>query len=68
LQEGHVHVLDASGRVVARGRLVDARFLFVLRPGRYHLIAWNTGNGPFEKWITLRSGQTTVADVVIQAI
>jgi hypothetical protein len=68
LQEGQVHVLGASGRLVARARLVDARFLFVLRPGRYRLIAWNIGNGPFKEWVTLRSGQTTVADVVIQAI
>jgi hypothetical protein len=68
LQEGHVHVVNASGRLVAQARLVDARFSFKLRPGRYHVIAWNVGNGPFEEDVELTARETTIANVVITPI
>ena len=68
LQEGHVHVLDASGRIVARAGLVDGRFSFTLSPGRYRLVAWNVGNGPWDRDVELIAGETTVATFAINVI
>jgi hypothetical protein len=64
-----VRVVDvSSGRLVAQARLLDARFAFALRPGRYRLIAWNVGNGPFKENVDLTGQETTIADVVITAM
>lgn len=67
-QEGYVEMRDLSGKVVARTDLTLGRFSLSLRPGRYVLVAWNRGNGPWKQDVRIVAGDTTITNVVIEAI
>jgi hypothetical protein len=67
LQAGSVSIFDGTHRV-AHMRLVEGRFAVTLLPGRYTLIAWNSGNGPWNRAVTAVADQTTNVTVAIKAI
>jgi hypothetical protein len=67
-QRGSVSVLDATHRLAARMRLVGGRFAFKLVPGRYMLIAWNSGNGPWRRAVSAVTDRNTRVNIVIEAI
>jgi hypothetical protein len=69
LQEGHVEVRTATGLPVARQQLSGrGRFAIELPPGRYRLITWLAGNGPWQQSVYVLMNETTTADVVSRAI
>jgi len=68
LQSGHTEVVDGTGAIVARQRFRDGRFVLTVPPGRYTLVTWNSGNGPWKQRVDVSSDETAHVFVTIRAI
>jgi hypothetical protein len=68
LQQGRVEVREGSGRTIAQTNLSHGRFYLRLPAGRYELVAWNQGNGPWTRDVKIVAGDTTTTNFFIRDV